>query len=105
MVSSCTTEDAPTFGSRIANGLDSHSRRGLLSHLMNWSAEIRFADVRSEAGISCKLEHPECAFVFGCSRVISSTGAILPYPKQERVEHEHYLQLFGRSASITIPSP
>jgi hypothetical protein len=58
---------------------------------MNWSAEIRFADMRSEAGISCKLEHPECAFVFGCSRVISSTGAILPYPKQERVEHEHYL--------------
>ena len=36
---------------------------------MNWSAEIRFADVRSEAGIRCKLEHPECAFVFGCSVV------------------------------------
>jgi hypothetical protein len=63
---------------------------------MNWSAEIRFADMRSEAGISCTLEHPECAFIFGCSRVISSTGAILPYPKQERVEHEHYLPLFGR---------
>jgi hypothetical protein len=49
---------------------------------MNWSAEIRFADMRSEAGIGCKLEHPECASVFSCSRVISSTGAILPYPKQ-----------------------
>jgi len=72
---------------------------------MNWSAEIRFADVRSEAGISCKLEHPECAFVFGCSRVISSTGAILPYPKQERLEPEYYLALLGRSAPIIIPSP
>jgi len=72
---------------------------------MNWSAEIGFADMRSEAGISCMLEHPERAFVFGCSRVISSTGAILPYPKRERVEHEHYLALLGRPAPITIPSP
>jgi hypothetical protein len=63
---------------------------GFLSQLMNWAAQIGFADTRSEAGISWMLEHPECAFVFRCSRVISSTGAILPYPKQERVEHEHY---------------
>jgi len=72
---------------------------------MNWSAETRFADMRSEAGISCKLEHPECAFVLGCSSVINSMGAILPYPKQKRVEPEHYLPLLARSAPITIPSP
>ncbi len=53
---------------------------------MNWSAETRFADMRSEADLSCKLGHPECAFVFGCSSVISSMGAILLYPKQKRVE-------------------
>jgi len=72
---------------------------------MNWSAETRFADMRSEAGISCNLEHPEWAFVFGSSRVISSVGAILPYPKQKRVEPEHYLPLLGRSAPITTLSP
>jgi len=70
---------------------------------MNWSAEARFANMRSEAGISCNLEHPEC--VFGSSRVISSMGAILPYPKQKRVEPEHYLPLLGRSAPITTLSP
>ena len=86
-------------------GLDSYPRNGLLSHLINWFAQIGFADMRSEAGISCMLEHPECAFVFGYSRVISLTGPILPYPKQERVEHEHYLAFLGRSATITIPSP
>jgi hypothetical protein len=72
---------------------------------MNWSAQIGFADVWSEAGISCMFEHPECAFVFGCRRVISSTGAFVPYPKQERVEYEYYLPLLGRPTSITIPPP
>jgi hypothetical protein len=72
---------------------------------MNWSAETRFADMRSEAGIRCNLEHPKCAFVFGSSRVIGSMGAILPYPKQKRVEPEHYLPLLGRSAPITTRSP
>jgi len=86
-------------------GLDSYPRNGLLSHLMNWFAQIGFADMRSEAAISCTLDHPECTFVFGCSRVISSTGAILPYPKQERLEPEYYLALLGRSAPIIIPSP
>jgi glycosyltransferase involved in cell wall biosynthesis len=55
-------------------------------------------------GVSCMREHPECAFVSGHCRVIDSAGAILPSPKQQRVEREHYLRLLRGGSYIWCPA-
>ena len=57
-----------------------------------------------DTGISCMREHPECAFVSGRCRVIDSNGAVLPSPRQLRVEHEHYLKLLRGGSYIWCPA-
>ena len=67
-------------------------------------ADDRLLSHALEVGISCMREHPECAFVSGHCRVIDSKGVILPSPRQQRVEREHYLRLLGGGSYIWCPA-
>jgi len=78
-----------------------HSRGGFLVFL---DADDRLLPHALETGVSCIREHPECAFVSGHCRVIDSSGAILPSPRQLRVENEHYLKLLRAGSYIWCPA-
>ena len=67
-------------------------------------ADDRLLPHALETGVCCMHEHPECAFVSGHCHTIDSSGAILPSPKQLRVEHEHYLQLLRGGNYIWCPA-
>jgi hypothetical protein len=67
-------------------------------------ADDRLLPHALETGVCCMHEHPECAFVSGHCRTIDSSGAILPSPKQLRVEQEHYLQLLRGGNYIWCPA-
>lgn len=68
-------------------------RRSRGKFLVFLDADDRLLANALEMGVNCIREHPECAFVFGHCRAISSSDAILPPPRQVRVEREHYLEL------------
>ncbi len=89
-------------------GLSSARNTGLRQSrgrfLVFLDADDRLLPHALEAGINCMREHPECAFVSGHCRVIDSNGAILPAPRQRRVEHEHYLQLLRGGTYIWCPA-
>ena len=78
-----------------------HSRGEFLVFL---DADDRLLPHALETGISCMREHPECAFVSGHCRVIDSRGAILPSPRQLRIEREHYLALLRGGTYIWCPA-
>jgi hypothetical protein len=67
-------------------------------------ADDRLLPHALETGVCCMHEHPECAFVSGHCHTIDSSGAILPSPKQLRVDHEHYLQLLRGGNYIWCPA-
>jgi glycosyltransferase involved in cell wall biosynthesis len=67
-------------------------------------ADDRLLPNALETGINCMREHPECALVSGHCRVIDSNGAILPSPRQLRVEREHYLKLLRGGSYIWCPA-
>ncbi len=67
-------------------------------------ADDRLLPNALETGINCMHEHPECALVSGHCRVIDSNGAILPSPRQQHVEQEHYLQLLRGGSYIWCPA-
>jgi cellulose synthase/poly-beta-1,6-N-acetylglucosamine synthase-like glycosyltransferase len=73
-------------------GLSSARNTGLWhSHgefLVFLDADDRLLRNALETGVSCMRKHPECAFVSGHCRIIDSNGAILPSPRQLRVENE-----------------
>src|SRR5437870_272228 len=67
-------------------------------------ADDRLLSHALEVGVSCMREHPDCAFVSGHCRVIDSKGAILPSPRQLRIEREHYLALLRGGTYIWCPA-
>jgi len=89
-------------------GLSSARNTGLRQScgefLVFLDADDRLLPHALETGISCMREHPECAFVSGHCRVIDSRGAILPSPRQLRIEREHYLALLRGGTYIWCPA-
>jgi glycosyltransferase involved in cell wall biosynthesis len=92
-------ENAGLSGARNTGLL--HSRGEFLVFL---DADDRLLPHALETGINSMRAHPESAFVSGHCRVIDSSGAILPSPKQHRVEHEHYLELLHGGTYIWCPA-
>jgi glycosyltransferase involved in cell wall biosynthesis len=86
--------------SRTRNAGVGHSRGEFLLFL---DADDRLLPRAVEIAVGCMHEHPECAFVSGRSRAISSSGEPVPSPEQPRVEREHYLELLRGSNYIQCP--
>lgn len=58
-----------------------------------------------DAGAAALEAHPECAFVFGRSRIMTGDGALLPTASEPRLAANHYRELLRRnyiSASATV---
>jgi glycosyltransferase involved in cell wall biosynthesis len=88
----------------LSSARNSGLRQSCGEFLVFLDADDRLLPHALEAGINCMREHPECAFVSGHCRVIDLNGAILPTPRQRRVEHEHYLQLLRGGTYIWCPA-
>jgi glycosyltransferase involved in cell wall biosynthesis len=89
-------------------GLSSARNTGLRhsggEFLVFLDADDRLLPHALDKGVSCIREHPECAFASGHCRVIDAAGAILPSPRQLRVEREHYLTLLRGGTYIWCPA-
>jgi hypothetical protein len=89
-------------------GLSSARNTGLRhsggEFLVFLDADDRLLPDALDIGVSYIRQHPECAFVSGHCRVIDVTGAIIPSPRQLRVEREHYLTLLRGEPYIWCPA-
>jgi glycosyltransferase involved in cell wall biosynthesis len=88
----------------LSNARNTGLRHSHGKFLVFLDADDRLLPHALDTGVSCIREHPECAFVSGHCRVINATGAILPSPRQLRIEREHYLKLLRGGTYIWCPA-
>lgn len=63
------------------------------SYVVFLDADDRLLPTALSAGLECLEEHPECAFVLGRYRSISSNGIFLGESKRQAPSDDHYLAL------------
>lgn len=88
-------------------GLAAARNRGLResrgSYLIFLDADDRLAPGAVEIGAAALDAHPECAFVFGRSRMMDYDGTILTTLEQPRIVRDHYRELL-RENYIWMPA-
>ena len=72
-----------------------HESRG--KYLVFLDADDRLAPGAVDIGAAKLEEHPECAFVFGRSRMMAEDGTLLVTPDQPRMVRDHYRELLRRN--------
>jgi glycosyltransferase involved in cell wall biosynthesis len=87
--------DQPNSGVAGARNRGLRESRG--RYVVFLDADDRLTPGGIEAGTSALTGHPEYAFVFGRSRIMTASGAILPTPARPRVARNHYRELLRRN--------
>lgn len=82
-------------------GLAAARNRGLREsrgrYLVFLDADDRLVPGAVDLGAARLDEHPECAFVFGRSRMMDRDGTLLVTPEQARIVRDHYRELLRRN--------
>ena len=87
----------------LAAARNSGIRESKGSYIVFLDADDRLLPEALEAGLECFEAHPECAFVAGRCRRITSDGTPLTGWQQHRVEGDPYVELL-RSCPIFVPA-
>ena len=82
-------------------GLAASRNRGLREsrgkYILFLDADDRLAPGAVDIGVARLDEHPECAFVFGRSKMMDRDGTLLVTPDQPRIVRDHYRDLLRRN--------